>query len=100
VTFSHRQHTKAQTRSVVTNNTTLCNLLTVFLGVDIVRYVSGSMRPFTIVIERGFQSLMKTGRPMYYIPSASTVSRDVKEVFIKVRAKVANMLQVKPKSAT
>src|SRR5882757_4515449 len=28
VTFSHRQHTKAQTRSVVTNNTTLCNLLT------------------------------------------------------------------------
>jgi hypothetical protein len=65
-----------------------------------VRWVSESMRLFSIVNDRGFQSLMKTGRPMYYIPSASTVSRDVKKVFIKVRAKVANMLQVKPKSAT
>jgi hypothetical protein len=65
-----------------------------------VRWVSESMRPFSIVNDGGFQSLMKTGRPMYYIPSASTVSRDVKKVFIKVRAKVANMLQVKPESAT
>lgn len=53
------------------------------------------MRPFSIVSDRGFQSLMKTGRPEYYIPSESTVSRDVKQVFTKVRARIARMLQVK-----
>jgi hypothetical protein len=37
---------------------------------------------------------MKTGRPEYYLPSASTVSRDVKEVFKKVRGRIATMLQV------
>jgi hypothetical protein len=43
---------------------------------------------------------MKTGRPEYYIPSASTVSRDVKQVFTKVRGRIAKMLQVRIKSAT
>jgi hypothetical protein len=38
---------------------------------------------------------MKTGRSEYYIPSASTVSRDVKEVFTKVRGRIAKMLQVR-----
>jgi hypothetical protein len=43
---------------------------------------------------------MKTGRPEYYLPSASTVSRDVKQVFTKVRARIAKMLQVRIKSAS
>ncbi|TDL28987.1 hypothetical protein BD410DRAFT_682605, partial [Rickenella mellea] len=38
-------------------------------------------------------SLMKTGRPSYYIPSAKTVSRDVKQVFVKARKRIAKMLQ-------
>jgi hypothetical protein len=38
---------------------------------------------------------MKTGRPEYYIPSISTISRDVKQVFTKVRGRVAKMLQVR-----
>jgi hypothetical protein len=38
---------------------------------------------------------MKTGRPDYYLPSASTVSRDVKEVFKKVQSRIATMLQVR-----
>jgi hypothetical protein len=38
---------------------------------------------------------MKTGRPEYYIPSPSTVSRDVKKVFAKVRNRIARMLQVR-----
>ncbi|KAH7926229.1 hypothetical protein BV22DRAFT_986403, partial [Leucogyrophana mollusca] len=46
-----------------------------------------------IVNDRGFQSLMKTGRPDYYIPSPSTVSRDVKLVFARVRQRIAGMLQ-------
>jgi hypothetical protein len=38
---------------------------------------------------------MKTGRPEYYIPSVPTVTRDVKQVFVKVRGRVAKMLQVR-----
>jgi hypothetical protein len=53
------------------------------------------MRPFNIVADRGFQSLMKTGRPGTYIPSPSTVSRDVKRVFVKSRQRIAKMLQVR-----
>lgn len=61
---------------------------------EIVRWVSESMRPFSIVKDRGFQSLMKTGRPEYYIPSPETVSRDVKKVFVRCRERIAKMLQV------
>jgi hypothetical protein len=53
-----------------------------------------SKRPFNIVNDCGFQSLMKTGRPGYQIPSAETVSRDVKKVFVQVRKHIANMLKV------
>jgi hypothetical protein len=60
VTYSHRQHTKSEARA------------------EIVQWVSESKRPFNIVKDCGFQSLMKTGRPDYYIPSPTTVSRDVK----------------------
>jgi len=43
---------------------------------------------------------MKTGRLEYYIPSVSTVSHDVKQVFTKVWGRVAKLLQVRIKSAT
>jgi hypothetical protein len=76
VTYSHRQHTKTEARA------------------EIVRWVAESKRPFEIVADRGFQSLMKTGRPEYYIPSPTTVSRDVKKVFVNVRKRMATMLQV------
>jgi hypothetical protein len=36
---------------------------------------------------------MKTGQPDYYIPSPTTVSRDVKNVFVNVRKRMAKMLQ-------
>ncbi|KAG2084071.1 uncharacterized protein F5147DRAFT_748844 [Suillus discolor] len=51
ITYSHRQHTKTETKA------------------EIVRWVCESARPFDIVKDRGFQSLMKTGRPEYYLPS-------------------------------
>jgi hypothetical protein len=59
-----------------------------------VRWVAESKRPFQIVNDRGFQSLMKTGRPEYHIPSMHTVSRDVKQAFVEARKGVAKMLQV------
>jgi len=76
VTYSHRQHTTTESRA------------------EIVRWVAESKRPFKVVSDRGFQSLMKTGRPGYYIPSPVTVSRDVKRVFANARKRVAKMLQV------
>ncbi|KIL54599.1 hypothetical protein M378DRAFT_92236, partial [Amanita muscaria Koide BX008] len=76
VTYSHVQHTREQSK------------------VEIVRWVAESARPFKIVADRGFQSLMKTGRPGYYIPSPSQVSRDVKLVFARSRQRIAKMLQV------
>ncbi|KAG1857367.1 hypothetical protein DFJ58DRAFT_659107, partial [Suillus subalutaceus] len=69
VTYSHRQHTRTETKYLLI------------------------LQPFTIIKDRGFQSLMKTGRPEYYIPSPSTVSRDVKLVFACTRQRIAKMLQ-------
>ncbi|KIK11654.1 hypothetical protein PISMIDRAFT_73146, partial [Pisolithus microcarpus 441] len=42
---------------------------------------------------RGFQCLMKTGRPQCYLPSPETVSHDVKQVFTCTRKHIAKMLQ-------
>ena len=36
---------------------------------------------------------MKTGRPNYYIPSPTTVSRDVKKVFVNAQKRITKMLQ-------
>ncbi|KDR65506.1 hypothetical protein GALMADRAFT_148651 [Galerina marginata CBS 339.88] len=60
---------------------------------EIVCWVSENKQPFQIVKDRGFKSLMKTGRPEYYIPSSETVSRDIKTVFVSVRKRLAKMLQ-------
>jgi hypothetical protein len=75
VTFLHRQHTKTELRA------------------EIVKWVAESKRPFDIVSDCGFQSLMKTGRPEYYIPSPTTVARDVRRVFTNTRKCIAKMLQ-------
>ncbi|KAG2112007.1 uncharacterized protein F5147DRAFT_744660 [Suillus discolor] len=40
----------------------------------------------------GFQSLMKTGTPEYYIPSKSTVSRDVRLVCARTRQRIAKIV--------
>ena len=61
---------------------------------EIVRWVPESKRPFQIVKDRGFQMLMKTGRPEYHIPSPETVSRDVKKVFVHVRKQIVKLLKV------
>ena len=63
-------------------------------SVEIVRWIAESKCPFQIINDRGFQSLMKTGRPGYQIPSAETVSRDMKHVFANVHQHISKMLQV------
>ncbi len=52
------------------------------------------MRPLSTVEDDGFKTLMKTGRPEYYIPSRHTVARDVKHIFKSTRALIAKMLKV------
>ncbi|KAF8585212.1 hypothetical protein K439DRAFT_1316807, partial [Ramaria rubella] len=42
-----------------------------------------SLCPFQTVGDRGFLSLMKTGRLGYYLPSPATVAHDVKLVFAR-----------------
>ena len=37
---------------------------------------------------------MKTGRPGYRIPTAETVSRDVRHVFVQACKRIAKMLKV------
>ncbi|KAH6893863.1 hypothetical protein BKA70DRAFT_1077058, partial [Coprinopsis sp. MPI-PUGE-AT-0042] len=74
VLYSHRQHTSVETRYVI------------------VRWVSESARPTSIVKDEHFLSLMKTGRPEYKVPSPSTVSRDIKAVFAKARQRMAKLL--------
>jgi len=64
------------------------------LRAEIVHWVSESAQPFKIVKDCGFQSLMKTGCPKYYIPSPSTVFCDIQMVFVHTYQRIATMLQV------
>ena len=61
---------------------------------EIVHWVAESLQPFKIVKERGFQCLMKTGWPGYYIPSGMTVSWDVRLTFGRTWEWITQMLQV------
>jgi hypothetical protein len=61
--------------------------------------VRESLWPFKIVEDCGFLNLMKMGQPEYYIPSASTVSRDVRLVFSWTWDRIAKLLQVKSQLA-
>ena len=92
--YSHRQHTKIEARYAWLK-CSFDRYLKVIFSAEFVRWVSESNRPFQIVNDRGFRSLMKTGRPEYHIPSAETLSRDVKNVFIQVRRRIAKSLQVR-----
>jgi hypothetical protein len=91
ITYNHRQHTKAESRYVLTFPAINEMIKILNYSAEFVWWVAESKRPFQIVNDR---SLMKTGRPECYIPSAETVSRDVKKVFVRVRDRIATMLQV------
>ena len=61
-------------------------------------WVAESFWPFSIVEDRGFKSLMKTGRPEYYLPSRLTVSCDVRLIFAHTHNHIAKMLKVSASS--
>jgi len=62
--------------------------------VKIVKWVAENRRPFAIVKDPQFILLMKTGRPGYCLPSAATVARDVKHVFVEMRQQISKVLKV------
>ncbi|KAF8328487.1 hypothetical protein F5887DRAFT_864088, partial [Amanita rubescens] len=73
-TYSIRAHSRAEIKA------------------EIVRWVCTSLRPFTIVSDEYFLSIVKTGRPEYYVPTPETVSRDVRLVFARTRQRIAKLL--------
>ncbi|TFK79414.1 hypothetical protein K466DRAFT_472998, partial [Polyporus arcularius HHB13444] len=55
-----------------------------------------SFRPFAVATDPGFLRLMKTGRPGMYIPSPTTISRDVKITLAGGRLRLSGMLRAYP----
>lgn len=92
-TYSTRPHSAAETWYVY-SLPGLVNLTRLHFSAEIVRWVAEKLQPYQIVSDRAFQCLMKTGRPGYYLPHPSTVSRDVKVMFAATRKQIAQMLQV------
>ena len=52
------------------------------------------MRSMNMIDDPGFHQLMKMGHPHYWIPSSRTVAQDVHVVFLRVKERIAKMLQV------
>jgi len=52
------------------------------------------MRLLSIVEDKGFQTLMKTGCPNYKLPKRMTVACDVSQVFKKTKKRMKKLLQV------
>lgn len=62
--------------------------------VEIVKWVAKSMRPMSIVEDKGFKMLMKTSQPNYKLSKQMTVAYDVKHVFKKSKKRMKKLLQI------
>ncbi|KIY60865.1 hypothetical protein CYLTODRAFT_415846 [Cylindrobasidium torrendii FP15055 ss-10] len=60
---------------------------------ECVRWCAEDGRPFCVVRNRGFLSMMKTRRPHHWVPHPTTVAQDTKKVFAKTRQRIAKMMQ-------
>ncbi|OJT01922.1 Zinc finger BED domain-containing protein RICESLEEPER 2, partial [Trametes pubescens] len=74
-TYSHRLFTKIEMRT------------------ECMKWVMESLWPFQIVRDPGFLRLVKMGRPGYYVPSPSTVSRNARVIFVHTRVRLAHFLR-------
>ena len=94
VSYSHHQHTCMETRYFFNSPWRRTVLNKTSNRAEIVCWVAESSWPLNIVKDCGFQSLMKTGCPEYWILSPSTAPQDVKLVFAKTQNQIARMLKV------
>ncbi len=64
--------------------------------VEVVHWVAEEKRPFSIVADKRFRVLMKTGpgRSEQYVPLPATVGCDVQKVFAATQKCITTMLQV------
>lgn len=72
---------------------TLLIALNAFRGC-IVKWVTESNRPASIIEDIELHTMMTAGRPHAVIPSVSTVRRDIKVSFVKCREKIGKLLKV------
>ena len=94
-TYSHKQHTQAETKYVaISSGTGLRSLIPWFQRAEIVWWIAESLWPFKMVQDQGFQCLMKTGRPEYYIPHPTTISHGIRLIFANMHKRIAKMLRV------
>ena len=73
ITYSSWPHTKAETRYKF-DLLLVEGVMTRSFRIEIVCWVAENLRPYEIVKDCSFQSLIKTGQLAYYLPHPSTVS--------------------------
>jgi len=100
VSYSHCQHTRTETRYFLNSLWMRIVLNETLNRAEIVHWVAESSWPLNIVKDHGFQSLMKTRRLEYWLPSPSTSAQDVKLVFAKTRNRIARILKVSLHNST
>ena len=96
VKVTHQAHTTEETRRVASLSSGFF-LTSNDHRAHIVRWCTESNRPLNIVKDREFEVLMKAGRPGTMLPSASTVTRDVKAAFERCREHIDSLLKVSAK---
>ena len=70
------------------------NILINIPSARLVKWVTESNRPTTIVHDRELEQLLTAGRPHINLPSEQTVSRDVNAYFKKSRERIKQLLKV------
>lgn len=95
VTVTHRAHTNAQIRYVLTPCYLSCPLrVLIDYSANLVRWITESNRSIRIVEDRKYRDLMLAGRPQAELPSRYTVARDIKTSFERCSRRIDELLQV------
>ena len=71
-------------------------MLIVLSRARLVKWVTENNRPMNIVNDRELEELLTAGRPHIKVPSAATVSRDVKACFKKCCERIGKLLKEHP----
>jgi Tfp pilus assembly protein PilW len=93
VHYSHRSHTNAEVRYVYSVHK-VGRYLSSASSARLVKWVTESNRPASIINDRELEELMTAGRPHIKLPSRYTLSRDIEACFKKCRVRIATLLKV------
>jgi len=93
IQYSHRSHTNIEVRYVSTYYLS-DNVFISICSARLVKWVTESNRPTSIVKDRELEQLLTAGRPHISLPSDVTVTRDVNACFKKCGERVRKLLKV------